>query len=623
MSKINPNFAHDAFLFLHKPIRELDKKEGNDFLDRFLRGPQQIFEDTQENIDLIRTLNNPAKIRADLLQYLKDHVGLTKELANITNDLSENDLRKLISLAVPLWRQKGLEVGYKNIIRIFTGKGSRVFNWFDFRWIIGEKAFGSELQGEDPFLIAVPGVEGFTPLGNVCLLLNFEGGTKDGSLNQNDAVDHAALNFFQPGAVSGSQSYANFDGGQTFLPLNPVPLPGDIITVPYHSAYDFSGDLTIETFVRSTYSQDAVLFSQSNGTKEISIRFRSVTNEIVYVLNDGATTVTETLTAVLNLDDGVWHHIALLINRDEGKARLYLDGTETTAGALLLGLGDLTMPGTPMFIGGSDFGTELYRGDMDSFRISLSDQYNLTNAFIPVPGLPFFEYQEEQLDEFKTDIRVVDDGNLNKILIRRIINLMRPASERIRVIYVTQFEDFRFGKGDFVSIAPGSSLANESLILPSGSIEHVDFTGNEDFKDIVLQVRQKFTIAGEFGIRFMVQDANNFYRFVFDVDGVNSAARLEKVVAGVTTVIGAAVTIPVFLDTFYIWTITTDFNNIENETLIKTYQDGNEVHEVLDATFEQGTWGVESSSGGRSELSNVELFLRPLNVETVNPGFDL
>lgn len=625
MTKINPNFPHSIFTFLHKPLRELDRKEGADFLDRFLTGPQTIFEGTQDTIQLIKTLNNPAKIRADLLQYLKDHVGLTRELANIVNDLSENDLRKLIQLAVPLWKQKGLELGYKNIIRIFTGKGSRVFNWFDFRWIIGEKAFGSELQGEDPFLISDVGVAGFNPLGNVCLLLNFEGSVSDGSINQNDAVDHAALNYFSPGVVTGSKKYANFDGGQTFLPLNPVPLPGDIIRVPFHSAYDFSGDMTVELFFRTAYAQDAMLFKMTDGSKEISIRFKSSTNEIIYRLHDGTTLVTATLSAVLNLDDGAWHHLALIINRTAGKSRLYLAGTEKTPGETLGLLGDLTMPGTDMFIGGETFDTLLYRGDMDSFRISLSDQYNLNNATIPVPGLPFFEYQEEQLDEFKTDVRVVDDGELNKTLIRRILNLMRPSSERLNVIYVQQFDDFTFGKGDFLAIAAGSSLDNSEFVIPTGAIEHVDHEGAENYRDILLQVRQKFTAAGEFGIRFFIQDSLNFYRFVFDVAGDASSARIEKVVAGVPTTIHGPVTLSIFIDTYYIWTITTDYNSVLNETLIKTFQDGNVVNEIVDATYNMGTWGVEGVSGigGVSRISEVELFVRPLTVETVNPGFDL
>lgn len=624
MARINPNFQHDIFTFLHKPLRVLDKKEGKDFLQRFLIGPQQVFEDTQGRIQLIKTLKDPAKIRADLLQYLKDHVGLTKELANITNDLSDNDLRKLIALAVPLWKQKGLEVGYKNILRLFTGKGSRVFNWFDFRWIIGEVAIGSELLGEDPFLISVPGVEGSLPTGNVVLLLSFEDNVRDRSIISNNAVDHANLNYFSSGAVTGSEKYANFDGGTTFLPLSPTPLPGDIISIPYHTAYDLSGDFTIELFVRTSFSQDAILFSWSDGNKEVSIRFKSSTNEVIYRLDDGTTVVTESLSAVTNIDDGIWHHIALIVNRTEDKARLYLVGTEATTGASLSGLGDVSSIDAPMFIGGSGFETELYRGDMDNLRLSLSDQYGLTNATIPVPGLSFVEYIEEQLDEFKTDIRVVDDGTLNRTLIKRIINLMRPISERVNVLFIKLFEDFQFGRGDFLNIqSPIATIFEDELIVQDGSIEHWDGSDNETFQDIHLQIRQKFTISGSFAIRFLVQDALNYYQVVIDENGDDSTTRLEKVVAGVPTVLDGPNTLPVFVDAFYLWTISTDFNNIEGKTLIGVFQDGNVLHQIEDSTFSVGTWGISSSSGGESRISDVEMFLKPLEIETVYPGFNL
>lgn len=83
---------------------------------------------------------------------MKDHVGFTKELNNITQDLTEADLRKLISVGIPIWNEKGTEPGYQDIVRIFTGKSVRVFNWFDFRLIVGEKAFGESSWERTPGL---------------------------------------------------------------------------------------------------------------------------------------------------------------------------------------------------------------------------------------------------------------------------------------------------------------------------------------------------------------------------------------------------------------------------------------------------------------------------------------
>ena len=106
---------------------------------------------------------------------MKDHVGFTKELDNIISGVSDDDLRKIISLAVALWKKKGLEVGYADIIRVFTGANVRIFNWFDFRYIVGEQQLGESQLGDDSWFISIPGVLGSEDnLNNVVCLLPFE-----------------------------------------------------------------------------------------------------------------------------------------------------------------------------------------------------------------------------------------------------------------------------------------------------------------------------------------------------------------------------------------------------------------------------------------------------------------
>jgi len=621
MAKIDPTFMHDIFQFLHKPIRDLDKKEGKNFVERFLQGAQIIFEQTHSQIDEIKTLNNPAVIREDLLQYLKDIVGLTKELNNITKDLTTQELRKLIVLAVALWKQKGLESGYTNIVRLFTGKGSRTFNWFDFRWIIGEKSLGSEMLGEDAWLISKVGVEDTTPTGNVVLLLGFEGDLKDGSVYRNHAQNHGRVEFGNGAAVSGSNFHAMFNGG-TVVPAGSInPLPGSLAVVPYHTAYNFAGSFTIEMFVRTVDQKDSTIYALRDGTKQIEIGYNSITNQLSYTLSDGITTVTETLTTLGNLSNGSWRHVALVVDRATAikKARLYLNGVEATTGASLGLLGDLTM-NAGMFVGGLGYESSLFHGELDNLRVSLSAQYIVTNPTIPPPGVNFVAYQEEQLDEFKTDIRVVDDGTLNHTLIRRILNIMRPTSERLNVIYVDFYEDFQAGKGDLATVSPGAYTLNDELVLPTGAIEQCSITDNANIRDMVLQVRGKMDLAGELSVRFLVQDSLNFYRLKANV--ASQTASFEKVVGGVATALAAPKTIQLFKDTFYIWSVVTDFNDTTNESVLKCYQDANLLFEVVDSTFNKGTWAVEEISG-QTNFSDMEMFMLPLTVETVNPGFSL
>jgi hypothetical protein len=64
MAKIDPNFQHDIFTFLHRPLRVLDEEQGDNFLERLLSGPQFIFEATQKKIAELKDIKNPAKTRA-------------------------------------------------------------------------------------------------------------------------------------------------------------------------------------------------------------------------------------------------------------------------------------------------------------------------------------------------------------------------------------------------------------------------------------------------------------------------------------------------------------------------------------------------------------------------------
>lgn len=272
MPKINPTFPHDIYRFIHKPIRDADRSDGGRFLERYSMAFQRQFEAAYAKMSGLLDLYDPAKTPQPRL--LKNIVGFTRELDSITNDLTDADLRKLISLAVPLWKKKGLEVGYRDIIRLFTGKNSRTFNWFDFRYIVGEQSLAQEELGEDSWIISQPLVFGSTPLGTVVGLWSFEQNLRDGSVTRNDATAHGPAYFYSPSPLGGSAYY--------------LGLAGDgAISVGNSSKYDFSGSFTVEMFLRSGTSQDAVLFSKSDGTRTVEIRFNSAANTVSYLLDDG------------------------------------------------------------------------------------------------------------------------------------------------------------------------------------------------------------------------------------------------------------------------------------------------------------------------------------------------
>lgn len=603
MAKVNQNFPYEIYKFIHKPIRVQDQLAGRQFVERYTLAFQRQFENATDKISKLVELYDPA--RTPQPRFLKDIVGFTSELDNITNDISDADLRKLITLAVALWKQKGLEVGYKNIIRLFTGKNSRVFNWFDFRYIVGEQGLAQEELGEDSWFISVPGVAESDP-GNVMLLLPFEEDFNDRSLNPMNAIPHGSTQFFDNGPTTGSDQYVHVFGG-------------GIIEVPHSAKFDFSGDFTIEMFVRATDDRDAVIFKKALGIRNIEIRYNSISDEIIYVLSDGITTLTETLASGQDLGDGTFRHLALVVNRGLDIVKLFFNGTESTAG---ISLGLLTIPdlGGKIWIGGASPSVEPFEGSFDNVRISKSAQYNVNNATIPVPSVSFIPYQEEQLDEFFSDVRVVDEGDLNRTLTLRILNLMRPVSERLRVIYIRFFEDFAFGKGNLTSQVLGSFIdsVTTELVLPPNAVEICDSTGAQDFEDYVLQTRAKIELGNRYAIRFLVQDASNYYQFVMRSD--TQTFELWKVVAGVPTMLAPSVPAQIFNETYYVLSVIVDLNDITNEVLLRCYQDRNTIFEVVDTTFTKGTWGVESGAGSTCRLSEIEMFLMPLEYDIIEPN---
>jgi len=509
MAKIDSNFPHDIFKFLHRPLREIDKAQGKEFLERLLLGPQSIFENAQAKIDTLIELIDPAKTRADLLQFLKDHVGFTVELNNITNGLATNDLRKLISLAVALWNQKGTEQGYENIVRLFTGKSIRIFNYFDFRLIVGEKAFGEEQLGEDAWLISLPGFDATSDASNnVVDLLTFESNFKDRSNTRNDGTVHGVSSFFNTpasGFPALSDKYLNLNEG--------------VVTQPNSVAYDFSADFTIELFIRTSISQAGkfLFFKKDGAGKGIEIVFDSTANQVSFDLDDGAINISGSITPAANLDDGTVRHIALVIDRANG-ARLYINGTESTGLIALGALSDLTNS-AQIIVGGDGVVSNNYLGDLDNFRISLNDVYDVTTGTLTPPLSGFIEFREEELDEFFSDIRipVEDPANFDKILMLRILNLMRPSSERLRAIFITIFDEFVLGGGKFETLQGTKTINSEfEMVLDPDTIVQTDIFEDTEFQDIVLQIKATLEddgsipiIAGYQNERSLIFDGSN------------------------------------------------------------------------------------------------------------------
>lgn len=127
------------FDYLILPIREADQREGNDFLKRYLLGPQNVWEDTDQKIKDIPQLWSVVDCPDEFLKFLKWIVGWTSELDSVTQDLIFDELRRLISISGRLWKLRGPEDTVVDVMRFATGQRNRVWNWFDFRWVLADE----------------------------------------------------------------------------------------------------------------------------------------------------------------------------------------------------------------------------------------------------------------------------------------------------------------------------------------------------------------------------------------------------------------------------------------------------------------------------------------------------
>lgn len=630
MTRVDPDFPYDMFKYIHSPVRKGDIETFN-FLERFMLGPQRLWEDKiHSKILKLSELIDPAKTPQPRL--LKDHVGFTKELDKVIEGVTDDDLRKIISLAVALWKKKGLEVGYEDIIRVFTGANVRIFNWFDFRYIVGEQQFGEQQLGEDSWFISEVGVLGSEDtVNNVVALYPFEGNTSDRSKLRNCGSITGKFTYFANGPTQGSERYIQLGTAGVVVgsEIEELPLRG-YMKVQHNEQYDFSESFTIETFIKVAVDQDILavpndgyVFSKIDGNKEISIQYKTSTNQIVTTLNDGTNSTSFTLDSGFTISDDVFRHITLVVNRDDDTARLWLNGIEATAVADISTIGDLTNSGD-IFINARDITQGFIYAAYDNFRISLNQVYDTSVATIfPLPSIAFTEYQEFQLDEFFSDARVQDDGtgSLNRTLLKRIINLMRPVSERINVVYVRLADDFRQGKGNFLTLS-GSSVVNSDveLVMQENTFEIVDVVGADDFTDVYFQASIRLTEEGMTGgVVFNWQDANNYYYFKFTT--VPRFFDLVKVVSGVETLLAPSVAADIEKNTTYILTVTAFKDEFSSDVKIICYQDRNIIFTLNDDSYSKGRFGFKSEAGSILISGEVEMFEHPLETEQILPGF--
>jgi hypothetical protein len=189
---------------------------------------------------------------------------------------------------------------------------------------------------------------------------------------------------------------------ETCLPVNSTPTS---VTIAGAAEFAFGAttSFTVEAFIKPDPIADdyarAVIASRSSGLRAGEANadeagwalclgpYHSIPNNLRWVLGD-ANGILVTVDADINLADGVFHHIAGVVDRSLGAALLYVDGVEVHQTPL----GDLGPAATSgqIVLGNSPVLTAPYAGLLDEVRISRA----ALNLFQPVLGESDTRYRQ-------------------------------------------------------------------------------------------------------------------------------------------------------------------------------------------------------------------------------------
>lgn len=227
------------------------------------------------------------------------------------------------------------------------------------------------------------------------------------------------------------------------------------------------------------------------------------------------------------------------------------------------------------------------------------------------------------LDEFWSNVRVMDDGTLDHDLVENVIGLLRPSNERYLVSYVDFLDRFQLGRDLWLSIAgTPSTTADREFLIPADSAERIDLPQAAAWTDYVSTTKVMAKDASDwFEIRFYWQDALNYYFCALDY--ANHQVITGSVVAGVR--VNLVTTATPWLVANYWYSVRVDVQPTVGGTRIRTFLDGDDMANVIDANFALGNivLATDDPGGGPNvgniHVDNLELFQRPLATGTVEP----
>lgn len=240
--------------------------------------------------------------------------------------------------------------------------------------------------------------------------------------------------------------------------------------------------------------------------------------------------------------------------------------------------------------------------------------------------------------EYESNLRIVDDGTLNRDLVIALLQLMRATGERWEITYLKFLDRFTID-GDYFQWQFDTGAGIETYAVSDGILNYttdsltvfplvVPFSLSSVGEEASYYSRTKiYSISsndGIFVLHFNYQDSDNYYlaQFrIYDDNNGRSSLSIRRVVSGSPTVIaGVDLTniAPLYFETWYGFRVS--IVNEDSDKRIVVCIDTAEVLNYLDTSPLSGAGTIALGGGYAIDVDEVEVLGLPAENDYVDIG---